>query len=445
MYAIAIRAVLLLLSGVILCTLVPPNAIGKENEGRSELTNERRGLIDFVQFFSNRIERAASQISRRTGDMRIKRNTVYFKLRVIPLARRSLELADVQAATMDLWLYSEMVVRFVDSPEGRHYFGEDAPIMGAAGAQLESNARGLAKGMLSPQQFEAASSGIAEFLEGRDVTWSIMGEETTQADWTRVVMSSLDKPLDVVSASIGAITFSSGLSDTALAVHRAADEAERASSVVGYLPTDVRWQTELLLLDVTEYLDVVSLIESATKIGDSSVTIAETAKTLPHDVRVEMTALLDEVDARRATLESTLSEVNSVLISADQTARTLTETFGALDAAMVTILGPPVPPDEHRPGASPSPDDGTPFDINDYTETAVKVSEAAAALQALLVELGNMDGALAGRTLIDRTQAVLQGIVTQIYVGAGLLVLFTLTVLLAYKAALSRMRMEREP
>lgn len=437
MYTNASRAVLLLISSVMLFALAPPGAIGKEDGFRSETTEARRGLIDFVQFFSNRIERASSEISRGTDDMRIKQHTVYFKLRAIPLARRALELVDDQAVMMSLWLYSEMIVRFMDTPAGKDYFGKGAPIMAEAGAQLVSTASGMARELLSPKQFEAARDGIAKFLEGRNVTWSVMAERSSHTEWSEVVTSSLDKPMDVVSASIGAITFGGGLSDTAVAVHHAAGEAERAIALIGYLPTDIRWQSELLLLELSEYLDLDSVVESAGKIGDSSASIAETARTLPRDVRVEVTALLDEVEARRTSLESTLSAVNTTLASADQAAQTLTGTLGALDAAMLTILGPP----EERGGASN--EDEEPFDIDDYTQTAVEVAEAAAALQALVIELKGMDGAPATSTLIERAEAMAGGIVTRLYVGAGLLVLFTALVVLAYRAAIVRLGLQQ--
>jgi len=437
-----IIAVLLLLL-VSACASRKSKEMAESQALKNEATPTRLKLEDFVTSFSTRIEQACDEISQEVDDPSIRRNTVYFKMRVVPLARRTLDLADEQAVIMDLWLYSVLVGPFAASDDGKAFFGTGAGIMLDAGTDLESSARAVARVLMTPEQFQSADEGIAAFVASHGIDDDLEPDPESQDDWSNVVTSSLGKSVSIVTKPLSALNFTSGLSDTAIAVHQAVAELDRTKTMVGYLPSDLRWQTQLLLLELEETLNLPSLIESVAKVSDSSVSLSETAKNLPQ----EITTILDEVDAKQANLQKTLADVDTLITSTDATAKTLgetgdslTRTLEALNTAMITILGPPPDPDAPPPPPEDPDEKSEPFDITEYGDTAARVTETATALTAFLAEAKALGESPAAPALIEDSEAMARGIVNQVFLSGGLFVLFTAVVMLSYRLLAAKLR-----
>jgi hypothetical protein len=75
--------------------------------GRSSLL--RLDLEDFAAHFATRIERAADRISEAKTAPTVDRDAIFLRMRVIPIARRSLRRAAENAVLMDPWLLGRRV------------------------------------------------------------------------------------------------------------------------------------------------------------------------------------------------------------------------------------------------------------------------------------------------------------------------------------------------
>ena len=99
--------------------------------------------------------------------------------------------------------------------------------------------------------------------------------------WGKTMSAVLKKPLSVLQAPFQSFDLTSGLSDTAVAMHRFTDEFSRARTGMEYLPREVRWNTQLLLMELNETLDLTSVTAGVAELGSSASSLSETARTLP--------------------------------------------------------------------------------------------------------------------------------------------------------------------
>ena len=415
-------------------TRAPQSALASDaNPNRIELNR-------FVEYFSVRVERAADDIVQHTDDPSIARNSVYWKMRAIPAAQAAMLLADNQAAAIQLWVLSTAQLESlkVGVPVG---FGDCQPIAVEAATEIDAKVRSLAGTLLTREQFEAAEQTVKEFVEGRIGRTGLEIPPEAARTWGESLSSILHKPIEVIQAPLSSLNPTSGLSDTALAVQNFSDEVSRARTEMSYLPSALRWNTQLLLMEIEERTHLAGMSAGVAELGASAESLAATAKTLPQDLRAELTAFAEELSQPQSQLQATMREANTTLETSQKTAqavesmgKTLTGTFEGFTKVMATF--------EPDPDAAPTPPDqqSPPFDINDYGRTAEKVTETAKALSALLAEASDLSSRAQPPALLTDTEATARAIVDRAALAGGALVLFTAVVAFGYRLAVSRLR-----
>jgi len=426
-------SLLLLALGAGCASRAPQSAVA------SDTTPDRIALNRFVEFFSVRVERAADEIAQQTHDPTTARNSVYWKMRAIPAAQSALLIADNQAAAIQLWVISAAQLETFDV--GAAGFGELQPIAQQAAKELDDRVKLLASTMLTPEQVALAEESVHEYVEGHVGRTGLETSPEEARTWSQSLSSILHKPLEVIEAPLSSLNPTSGLSDTALAMQNFTDEFSRARTELGYLPSELRWNTQLLLMEIEQRLDLAAMTKGVAQLGASSDSLAATAKTLPESLRVQLTTFAEELSKPQSQLQATMREANTTLETSQKTAQaveamghTLTGTFEGFTKVMATF--------EPDPNAAPTPpgEEGPPFDINDYGRTAEKVTETAKALSALLAEADSLTSRPQPPALLADTQAAARAIVDRAALAGGALVLFTALVAFAYRLAVSRLK-----
>jgi len=406
----------------------------------SDANPDRIELNRFVEYFSVRLERAADEIVQKTDDPSIARNSVYWKMRAIPAAQAALLLADNQAAAIQLWVLSaaQLETLEVGVPVG---FGDCQPIAVEAAQELDAHVRRLASSLLTPEQFESAEKTVHEFVEGRIGRTGLEIPPEAARHWGSSLSSILHKPIEVIQAPLTSLNPTSGLSDTALAVQNFSDEVSRVRTEMSYMPSALRWNTQLLLMELEEKVNLAGMAAGVAQVGASAESLAATAKALPQDLRAQLTTFAEELGKPQSQLQATMREANTTLETSQKTAqaveamgRTLTGTFEGFTKVMATF--------EPDPDAAPTPpgEEGPPFDINDYGRTAEKVTETAKALNALLSEADGLSNRQQPPALLVDMEATARAIVDRAALAAGALVLFTAVVAFGYRLAVSRLK-----
>lgn len=152
--------------------------------------------------------------------------------------------------------------------------------------------------------------------------------------------------------------------------------AERALFVAQKLPTLLRWQAELLSVEILEQPGPKQWADSATQIATSVDRLTHVAEQLPLHVAAERQAIFDALEAQEGTLRPLLSDANQVLMAGSQLATNLTVTLTVFDAAMERLgLGT---------DDDVSEEPGEPFRIQNYGEVAGQLEAAARQLTELL-------------------------------------------------------------
>jgi len=245
----------------------------------------------------------------------------------------------------------------------------------------------------------------------------------------------------VIQAPLTSLNPTSGLSDTALAVQNFSDEVSRVRTEMSYMPSALRWNTQLLLMELEEKVNLAGMAAGVAQVGASAESLAATAKALPQDLRAQLTTFAEELGKPQSQLQATMREANTTLETSQKTAqaveamgRTLTGTFEGFTKVMATF--------EPDPDAAPTPpgEEGPPFDINDYGRTAEKVTETAKALNALLSEADGLSNRQQPPALLVDMEATARAIVDRAALAAGALVLFTAVVAFGYRLAVSRLK-----
>ena len=385
-------------------------------------TAQRLQLEDFIGRLASAIELSGDEVANASTDPQVKRNVLLWKMRAIPTARRCLELADDQAAFLSIWLFCSRMEHSSQLPLVEELFGEGAHYVQSACTRLEQGARHIAPSYLNTEQIAAAEESIDSHKD--DSPLGVFDKKQKKGAGgdpiSSVIGDVVNKPVSMMLRPLGSINMTSGLSDTAIAVERAAISVDAIRTDLGYMPDMLRWQTTLLMHELERNDSISATVTSLEEVGRSAERLASVAEKLPGEVGGELDKFVEVLDQNQTGLQTTLektrenlSEVSTVLdkadtllVSADATSQSLSVAGGALEglAREVTRLIETAkgPPDEEPHGNGPptnGPDSeatateepaGKPFDINEYTRAAEELTESAQALDALVRDVTNL-------------------------------------------------------
>ena len=235
-----------------------------------------------------------------------------------------------------------------------------------------------------------------------------------------------------------------GLSPTTVAIQQSRELAERVVAYAERAPTRMRWQAELLALEVQEQPAPQELLANTTRVSRSIETISKTVEGLPElvnaqreaaiaqlfaGVAAEREAILAELEAKTATVETLLGQLRETMNAGGAMGTSLTETIRSLDAFVHYVSPPP------DPNAPPKPA-GKPFDPLDFGKAATEVGGMARDLNTLLRSANETAPAIA--KIGQQTGEDLKGVVDHAFWrGLILIVVFLaglIPVRLAYRA-----------
>lgn len=148
--------------------------------------------------------------------------------------------------------------------------------------------------------------------------------------------------------------------------------AERGLFLARYMPTLIRWETELLVIQTTEIPQMEELLSNIAQLSGSAERFSQIAERLPGLIGAERQQIIQALDAQRPGLVSlavqTENALNAGKLMSDATAATLKSFQDVL----------------RQLEASPSDPNAEPFRINDYTAAAAQINATAQDLVILL-------------------------------------------------------------
>ena len=364
---------------------IPTFGMGGES-GTATASELRAALAVWATSFSSLVTAASDHIRAESRERDVRRNTLLWQLRMIPLARAAAFRPDAQEAYVAGLAVATAQHAYLTEGEGRSLFGAQQAIATDAASKLEQDILALGRVFLSDRQIERLQAEVDALVEQHPIRGAFAADTLVQGFSDPKVRGTFRWVVDLPMVPFRAL---SGVSDTAQAVHDFNETAREFTETVNELPHLTRWELELLLYDAEELESVDRALVAAESFAQGAERISGAAETLPQELGAELTARLEE--ARAA-----IAELDAALVRAEQLAGPLqhvADRVGDASAQWTTLLTE-MRADEGDP-------DGRPFDVREYESAADRIADASREIRALVTELNQLD-APGAEALVDR-------------------------------------------
>ena len=431
----------------------PPPIEKRLNESGLSINSLQTEVLRFADDYVESVSHAADGVSKTLGTRQAQVAALKWKIDQATAAYADATGENVIWNVLDLTVLATVSTMVVDDAKAREEFGEAVAPLIATHQALEKSAWTLASVLLSPEQSEELRRLIIEWRKANPTERSVTGARFREfaVDLGKAQAPGRAKPTSIFSMLY--IDPFAGLSPTTVAIEQSRELAERVVAYAERAPTLMRWQAELLALQIQEQPAPQELLANTTSVSRSIESISKTVEGVPELVNAqreaaiaqlfagvtsERQAILAELEAKEATIQTLLGQLRETMNAGGEMGKSLTGTIQSLDA-FVHYVSPP--PDPNAPPAKP----GKPFDPLDFGKAAVDVGGMARDLNALLRSANETAPALAkiGQQTGDDLKSVVdhafwRGLILIVVLLAG-----SVPARLAYRA-LAR-RYERAP
>ena len=326
---------------------------------------------------SAQIAGTTSEIARRTTDLRVREQTVLFKLRAIPVMYSLANLADARAAYLYSWIFTQRLREYLTKGEGRALFGDLQPLIVEAADGLERSIVSLGYQYFPKAVMDEVRDDI-EAIAAANPVGAIIGPQTVRLPETTTAQQR-----GAVDSILGApIRSLEGLGSMPEAINAMTQTVEILLYLIKQMPQYIRWQTELLLLQAETQPGVVELRQDVTRISRSIESVAQTVETLPADLRQELDAALAEARQTITAIDTALAKAQTITADVKEATANIKATTDTVNTIVAAVMPPP---SEGRAPAETEP--GEPFDMKDVVKTTEQLHATTVELRAIVEDL----------------------------------------------------------
>jgi hypothetical protein len=284
--------------------------------------------FEYGRRFSSVIEQTADSIRGLTADPDVPYNTVVWKAYAIPAAQEAVLQFDPLVGIVDIWVFSHQMRDFFATGGGSGWFGPHQQIAIDASVMLEQEARAVLLDLTEGQLADSAVALIDSMARAEPIGNNTFSRASVSLAWS-----------DLAGAP------ASGLAGTAANMERQLDEVtNRLAYYNEYLFKQARWQSELMILQVTNPQRVDSTL---TSLRQSLAVFASLADSLPRLITGERIAVLeaierdllgvmDAIDQQRIETVGVVEDQVDVLLNSVGSERTLI--LAAINAERVATM-----------------------------------------------------------------------------------------------------------
>lgn len=389
----------------------------------------RSDLMQVVQFFEQEISATADRIEAATQDTGVRRAALIWKLNFTRVVNGvSFEEREPLALLTDFWTFGIRQSKYLRTGEGAQLFKDQQPLAIEAATNMLGRIEQVAREHAPEAEAKETVRHIESFARDnpiRGVFEFELAERFSSGEEGESLLSRfIGAPWEWTKRTGSVLDPTSSL---ALSVDRFTDLMED-------YPATVRWQTQLLLLQLEDSPTIKRTAKAIDGISESSVRLATVSETLPQDLRREIGLALDDIDTRQVEVRKTLSAVDAALERAERvsstiersidgvtragevwqkTAESVTDTVKQIQQFGTKPTSRPDDAETTRPRTNTPPAEAdNKFDITDYERTADAITRTSKELASVLTELrsgldedGKIVQRIAGKTLAQSTVA----------------------------------------
>jgi hypothetical protein len=381
-------------------------------------------LAAYAARFASVVAAAAEGIEDLSDSRRVRRSTLVWRLRVIPLAQELAFGTDPQEAYVVSLGLTFAMRNYLTGGDGREIFGEHQPIAVAAARDLEDAALVIGSRFLNEQQMAALVASLEDLALEHPIRGRDFNVEAAQAAVAEIESGSagLDWVVGIPMSPFRALEGVGTVGAAMLEINRTAAEF---AEILDELPRQNRWQIELLLYGIEDRDTVTAGLAAFEQVAASADRVSQAIARLPEDLRV---ALADSQGAL-AEVNRTLETAQALMVPVSATV----EEIGRISSLLAELQA-----DGNGEEASP----GRPFDIREYEATAHEVGTSVGELRGLLADLdevlasGRLDNVV---KTVDEAEDELGELVRRIKLAGVQLLLLFFGLLFVYRFVSSRL------
>ncbi len=381
-------------------------------------------LAAYASRFNSVVAGVAEEIEDLSDSRRVRRSTLIWRLRMIPLAQELAFGDDPQEAYVESLGLTLAMRNYLTEGDGRKLFGEHQPKAVEAAREVEGFALAIGPRFLDEAQMATLIESLEALAREHPIRGRDFNVENAQAVMAKIESGSAGLgwvtgiPMSPFRALEGVGTAGTAM----LEINRTAAEF---AEIVDELPRQNRWQIELLLYDIEERDTVMTGLAAFAQVAASADRVSQAIARLPDDLRVAL-----------GESQGALGEANRTLQTAKELMVPVSATVGEI-GRISTLLA-----ELHADGNGAEAPPGRPFDIREYEATA---REATASVRELRGLLADLDGALASGRLdgvvktVDQTEDEIAKLVGRIKIAGVQLLLLFFALLALYRWISSRL------
>jgi hypothetical protein len=307
------------------------------------------------------------------------------------------------ADLFDMTVYVSVVRTAIEHYWQPKIFGESAQPLLESCRDADTNIWGIAASVLTPAQQAELRAAIESWCRETPAWESMLGARSSGFTSRVAEASKADTSAPSSVFSLLMLDPLTGLDPATREIAQARLFAERALFVTQLMPTLLRWQTELLVLNAGAVPEVQLFLTNSTQIAASVERLTALAEKLPGQVSAEREAIVRDLQTQEKQLTPLVDQVRQTLTAGTQMSTSLNTTIATFDGLMKRFG---VGETNH---AGPQDANSQPFQILDYAQTATNMESMARQLTELVRAL---DQTL-GDTNLARLSAQVSPVVQQ--------------------------------
>jgi hypothetical protein len=354
----------------------------------------REELLRYASRFEATVIATADTISAGTSDPVIERRALRWKLGVTPVVNQAAFMPEPEASYVAMLAVATSMHDFLTIGGGVDAFGDQQQLAVDASTDLLAGAVELGERFLTKKELARVTGEVEGQVRKRPIRGEFVAEQV-QSLATETAASPI---FDWVTAiPLSPFRALQGVDEGAQAIREFNETAMQFSRTVAGMPNLIRWNLELLALDISQQGDIGASLKNFDALARSAESISLTATALPETLR-ELLAEAERTGQSLAPLSASLERSAAAVAGAG-------EAWGGL---VEELRKEPADPAER----------GRPFDIREWEQTALQIGVAATELRALL----DSAGTLAGSNKLDGPIAELSARVDRVEAGSRSLV-----------------------
>lgn len=307
----------------------------------------------------------------------------------------------------EAWVLSYRVIEYFAFGDGKTLFGAQQPRAIGSARRTLSMVEGVMRAHAEEKEVAELRTQLREVAQRHPLTGLFEGAPTTtllDTETTSIRMSTLRgigrtpfAALRGVATGVGTVGGAVGGGVTGITGLQ--DPISNFTTTLGQLPETTRIETEILYRTVetsdmatSTLLSVASFAKTGERFATTGERFASVAETLPEDIRTNLIQALEESQKSQEELRITMQDATRLIQSVEATLSagdTLAETIkGVVQEA--TVLSENVIELQEAskpPPKTPPREPGRPFDILEYQQTVIALTETVRELRGTVEQV----------------------------------------------------------